>query len=307
MTTKKKPLLINCSAHNNIDSILPRQALFSSRQLGWKDLLLEYYRQPAGQHPEVYSSGHAIIIITNIAKQNQIETICEGKTYKSSLTIGAGAIVPAETIYQSTWYGERELIAIGFNRHIFPTLIEASSQFEQANLMPQLPLCDPLISEMGMALKRAIAPLRGSLRDRNLNSRLYVESITNALAVHLVQYYSNSQPIVREYQGGLSRNDLNKIIEYIHANLDLDLSVRELASLINISSHYFSTLFKKSTGLTPHKYIIQTRIERAKILLLERKMSLVDIAQQVGFANQGHLNQTFKRLVGVTPKQFRQR
>lgn len=69
----------------------------------------------------------------------------------------------------------------------------------------------------------------------------------------------------------------------------------------------FSLLFKQSTGLTPHQYVIKIRVDRAKYLLLQGKNSIADIAQIVGFANQSHLNLHFKRLVGVTPKQFSQK
>ena len=299
MMTAKKPILVDCSPENGIDRILPRKAVFSTRKLGWNDLLLEYHCQPAGEYQEVYSPGHGIVIITKIQKQNQIETIFDGKLYKSSLAVGDAAIVPANTIHKAAWYGERELISIGFNPQIFRTTIEDSSKFDRVALIPKLPVSDPLISQMGSALKIAI--------DNNTHSRLYVESMTNALAVHLIQYYSDRQPILREYKGGLSRNYLKKVIDYIETNLDLDLSLQELANLVHMSPHYFSTLFKQSTGLTPHKYVIEARVDRAKKLLLQMKMPIADIAQQVGFANQSHLNLNFKRLVGVTPKQFSQR
>lgn len=83
------------------------------------------------------------------------------------------------------------------------------------------------------------------------------------------------------------------------------LRLHELANLVQMSSHYFSLLFKQSMGLTPHQYVIRTRVDRAKKLLLKGEMLIVDIAQTVGFANQSHLNLHFKCLVGLTPKQFK--
>ncbi|MGF1487247.1 MAG: helix-turn-helix domain-containing protein [Prochloraceae cyanobacterium] len=299
MTAKKKPVLVDCSPENSIDRILPRKAVFSSRKLGWKDLLLEYHRQPSGEYQEVYSPGHGIVIITKIEKQNQIETFFESKIYKSPLRVGDAAIVPANIIHKAGWHGERELISIGFDRQIFATTIEDTAKFDRATLIPQLPVCDPLIAQIGLALKTAI--------ENNANSRLYVETMTNALAVHLLQYYSTERPILKEYKSGLSRRDLKKVVDYIEANLDLDLSLQDLANLVHISPHYFSSLFKQSTGLTPHKYVIKTRIELAKTLLLQRKTTIADIAKTVGFANQSHLNLHFKRQVGVTPKQFARR
>ncbi|MBW4671976.1 MAG: helix-turn-helix transcriptional regulator [Cyanomargarita calcarea GSE-NOS-MK-12-04C] len=73
-----------------------------------------------------------------------------------------------------------------------------------------------------------------------------------------------------------------------------------------MSPHYFSLLFKQSTGMTPHKYVIRTRVERAKELLLKSEMAISEIAQSVGFASQSHLNFHTKRLLGVTPKSIQQ-
>ena len=73
-----------------------------------------------------------------------------------------------------------------------------------------------------------------------------------------------------------------------------------------MSPSYFSRLFKQSTGYAPHQYVIRCRVERAKKLLLQEKLTIADIAYSLGFAHQSHLNRHFKRLVGVTPKKFRQ-
>lgn len=92
------------------------------------------------------------------------------------------------------------------------------------------------------------------------------------------------------------------MIEYIDANLNYSLSLSELGQLMQISLSYFARLFKKSTGLAPHQYLIRQRVKRTKTLLKQRKLSIAEIADAVGFANQAHLNYHFKRLTGITPK-----
>jgi AraC family transcriptional regulator len=72
-----------------------------------------------------------------------------------------------------------------------------------------------------------------------------------------------------------------------------------------MSPHYFSMLFKQTTGITPHQYVIRCRIERAKYLMAQTKLPLAEIAIQVGFVDQSHLHRHFKRCVGVTPKNYR--
>jgi AraC family transcriptional regulator len=73
-----------------------------------------------------------------------------------------------------------------------------------------------------------------------------------------------------------------------------------------MSPHYFSRLFKKTTGFTPHQYVINCRIEKAKDLLKKGKLSIAEIAKEVGFVDQSHLHRYFKRKVGITPKSFLQ-
>lgn len=92
------------------------------------------------------------------------------------------------------------------------------------------------------------------------------------------------------------------VIDYINAHLELNLGVGELANVVQMSPYYFTRLFKQSTGLTPHQYVIRRRVERAKQLLLQGKLTIAQVAYTVGFAHQSHLNRHFKRWLGMTPK-----
>lgn len=103
---------------------------------------------------------------------------------------------------------------------------------------------------------------------------------------------------------GLTRTQLQQVFDYIQAHLDRDLSLTELAEIINNSPTYFASLFKQAMGISPHQYVIQQRVERAKTMLSKTDLAIADIALQVGFSSQSHLNQQFKRLTGVTPKQI---
>lgn len=104
---------------------------------------------------------------------------------------------------------------------------------------------------------------------------------------------------------GLTHTRLRQVLDYIHTHLDRDLSLTELAEVINISSTYFASLFKQAMGISPHQYVIQQRVKQAKLMLLKTDLAIADIALQVGFSSQSHLTQQFKRLTGMTPKQIR--
>ena len=104
---------------------------------------------------------------------------------------------------------------------------------------------------------------------------------------------------------GLTHIQLKPVLDYIQTHLDRDLSLAELAQVINISPTYFASLFKQAMEITPHQYVIQQRVERAKTMLLKTDLAIADIALQVGFSSQSHLTQQLKRLTGMTPKQVR--
>ncbi|MEH2276461.1 MAG: AraC family transcriptional regulator [Nostoc sp.] len=94
-------------------------------------------------------------------------------------------------------------------------------------------------------------------------------------------------------------------LDYIDTHLEGDLSLVQIARVVNISPTYFASLFKRATGISPHQYIIKQRVERAKLLLSKTYLMIADIAQVVGFSSQSHLTQQFKRLTGIRPKQIR--
>ena len=259
------------------------------------DFCLEYHFQPSGEHEEVCGIGDTIVIFDRVKDPIQVDRTLDGKRSDRPVKQGDIIIIPANIAHQSSWQGDSQFIMLTFNHEFFARAIDRSKKVQ---LIPNFATSDPLILQIGIAFKKAL--------QNNTYSRLYIDTMANALFVHLMQYYSSIEPILKEYNDGLSRRKLQLVIDYIQANLERDLSLEELANLVGMSPCYFSKLFKQSTGITPHKYVIRARIEGAKKLLIQGKMSIADIAQTVGFAHQSHLNLHFKRLVGVTPKQFSQ-
>jgi AraC family transcriptional regulator len=103
-------------------------------------------------------------------------------------------------------------------------------------------------------------------------------------------------------KGGLPQHKLKFVTDYINSHLERELSLNELAAIAQLSPYHFSRAFKQSTGISPHQYVIQQRVERASKLLVQGKMSIAEVAQACGFTHQSHLNRHFKRITGVTPK-----
>lgn len=135
---------------------------------------------------------------------------------------------------------------------------------------------------------------------------LPLHSIQDALADDVVNAYLSATLAPIEVVGGLPPRRLQRVFSHIRENISRDLSVSELAEVVGMSQYYFSKLFKMSTGTTPHQYVMRQRVERAQELLRETRVALAEIATQVGFETQSHFTSVFRRLVGATPKHYRE-
>jgi AraC family transcriptional regulator len=102
--------------------------------------------------------------------------------------------------------------------------------------------------------------------------------------------------------GGLSREKLIRAIEYIQEQMTTDLTVAAIAQSVNMSPDHFARLFKQSTGRSPYRYVIEARARKGRDLLASGKFSIVEIAHNLGFADQNHLTRQVKEVFGITPK-----
>lgn len=106
-------------------------------------------------------------------------------------------------------------------------------------------------------------------------------------------------------RSGLPPRAFRRVREYILAHLEDDVSNRILAEFVGLSSWYFARAFKQTAGVSPHRFVLQNRVERVKHLLVETELPLAQIALAAGFGDQSHCTRWFRKLVGITPSRFR--
>ena len=277
---------------------LTKPIVLSSYQISLWGIGLEIIKHPRGEVPkEIILNNYTIGI--NLGQSHHIEQITDGHYQESLIFSGGVGIFPFKLPMWSRWDKDIKHLYL----HLEPKLVSHRSQelfnVDKIEIISSVsPIKDLLIQQIGIAIKNELT--------RNGNrSRIYVQSMAAALIVHLLQNYSTQTKPITTYSGILLPHILKIVKEFINDNLEQDLCLDELAKLGKLSRYHFSRAFKQSMGITPHQYIIQQRVERAKQLLLQGKMTIADISIVCGFAHQSHLNRHFKRLTGLTPKMFR--
>ncbi len=273
--------------------------IFSSRDQGWENILVEQFQHPAGEGRTYYSDEHAICLSLAPRPVRLLQTQGD-KTYQGLYAKGDFGIIPAKMPFFGRWDSEDRLLQIRIaSRFIEQVATEALAMNpDRLELVPEFRTRDPQIEMLGMLLLT-------ELKQENLGSRLYIESLVNILSVHLLRLYAATKPRLPIYEGGLPQHQLRQVLDYINEHLDRDINLSDLAELLGISQFHFSHLFKQSLGKSPYQYLLQQRIERAKQLLKQTNRSIMDIALECGFSSHSHLSKQFRQLTGITPKAYR--
>ena len=142
------------------------------------------------------------------------------------------------------------------------------------------------------------------VRNGNQGGRLAAESIALLVMNEVVQN-AGQQSAPSEYRNGCSRQDFGDVLAFIHEHLETDLSLTTLADLTGMSMSVFHRRFKQSLGVTPHRYIQDVRLEKAKQDLMQPDRSLAEIAYDCGFSSQSHFTTVFGKRIGMSPGKYR--
>ncbi|WP_095099084.1 AraC family transcriptional regulator [Pseudomonas sp. Irchel 3A5] len=158
---------------------------------------------------------------------------------------------------------------------------------------------DPVLYHLAQAMLPA-------LRNPAAANQLFIDHILLAMCAHSVTQYGRVASMTGKFTTTLTPMQERLAKEMIASNLGNDLSVERIARECSLSRSHFSRAFKQATGVAPHTWLLQMRVEKAKELLIAQPgRSLVEIAQACGFSDQPHLTRVFTRLVGVTPSTWR--
>ncbi|HWC77033.1 MAG TPA: AraC family transcriptional regulator [Blastocatellia bacterium] len=233
-----------------------------------------------------------------------IQATCRrnGYTYRGRIVHGDVEIIPANT--PSVWeVGEKDtylalsvspeiLSAVAEHLDLDPGRIEIRNRFQ---------VRDAQLESIGWALK-------AEMESGYPSGQLYFDSLALSVAARLVRCHSSVSPVPVNSGKSIRRMSgpkLREVLSYIEDHLSQNVSLADIAGVAGLSVSHFKSLFRESVGMPAHQYLVRRRLERAKSLLGEGKMSISQIALETGFSHQSHLARHMRRVLGVSPKALR--
>jgi len=262
----------------------------------WDGIKLRHYHFSAGELPEHQQTEHLVTFPLTGRCNGEFRTASGFST--RGLTPGGVCVIPAGLPYSARHEGETEHLALYLEPSLLLRAAAESRVAGSVEVVERFAPSDPVIRSVGLALLAEI-------ESEAPGGRLYAESLKNVLAVHLLRHYTALGGSAQSFTGGLSGQKLRRVMTFIADNYESDLSLAELARVAGMSAFHFAREFKRTTGTPPHQYLIKFRVERAKALLTESKLPLVEVSSRSGFSHQSHFTRLFRRLTGTTPQSYR--
>ena len=275
----------------------PDPPILSSGSLGWNGLIAERFRHSPGEHhfpplPENTTSLYLGQPVRSVRWSG--DGIHEGPTKRGDVTVKASG-------HPVGWHFDKEVdllvmrFAPAFLRHVA----------EENGLDPDVVELRASVDGRDDAVKHIGLVMLAEMEAGGVGGKVYGDALATALATHLLRNHGTAPQAVPNQRGGLPGSALRRVTDFVNDNLSMDLGLSEMAGVANLSRYHFSRQFKRSTGLSPHQYVIQRRVERARELLSGTDLSVGDIASVVGFTHQSHLAHHTRRHFGVPPSALR--
>jgi AraC family transcriptional regulator len=274
---------------------LPRP-LLSSTGLGWRGLVVERYEVPPCELPYLPVTHH----IVEFASQQHV-SLGERPDWRGHLRPfskypGTCCFSPAGIRPKLRLFTETNLIVCG----LYPEFVEEVSEELDSNPVVQLRVQTDIRDESLGYLMRL---LEDAAKSGEPSDNLYVDHLIYSFTLRLFSLGKDRQYTYIP-QGALPAHKLRRVIERMSADLDIDLDLKTIAAESGYSRNHFLRMFRAATECTPHQYFLRLRIEKAQSLMKDRSLRIIDIAESFGFTSQSQFSRVFRRVIGVTPRQY---
>jgi AraC family transcriptional regulator len=280
----------------SIYRVLPTP-LLSSTGLGWKGLVVERYQAPPCEFPDFPVAHH----IVERASQRHVSLgerpDWRGKLRPFSKYPGTCNLFPDGVRPKLRSFTQTNLSVCGLD----PDFVEEVSEELESNPVVQLQVQIDIRDESLGYLMRL---LENAAKSGGPSDNLYVDHLIYSFTLRLFSLRQHRQYTYIP-QGALPARKLRRVIERMNADLDTDLDLKTIAAESGYSRNHFLRMFQAATECTPHQYFLRLRIEKAQSLMKNRSLRIIDIAEACGFTSQSQFSRAFRRVIGVTPRQYR--
>lgn len=267
----------------------------------WPALSIEHRRFEAGRQETPVPICTEIVML--LSGGGMVCRAGNGEVQKSLARPGVSYLVPVGTQESHLELSDRmECLHL----YLPPALLDQSAlaDFDVDPAKVQIAYAHGLTDQV---LFHICAPLRDLLhRPRQPTDALFVEGIQIALAAHLLGHYTIDRWRPPEKSPSLDPRRLQRVLDHIEASLKADIRLDDMAAQACLSPFHFSRLFREATGLSPHRYVIDRRIQAARQELARNNLSLVEIALEFGFGSQANFTRVFRKATSLTPGQYRE-
>jgi AraC family transcriptional regulator len=280
--------------------IIPFEPAAASDRLRWVGLEAAHFRASvATEFNQPVNTHHMLLLFTR--PPEELDVRYEGLKRHVPPPAGSVSLIPAGSPAWVRSSGCKDQLHIFLEPGLVPRVAAEAFGLDPARLT-----VPPLHGVDLPHLRAAMAAVEVELTAGGVGGPLAAESLANVLAVHLIRHVLAPRRPERGRDGTLPQGRLRAVVEYIEDHLDAGPTLGQLAAVARLSPYHFARQFRAATGLPPHQFVIARRVERAKQLLgAGTGLSLAEVAACAGFSDQSQFSHHFKRLVGVTPGQFR--
>jgi AraC family transcriptional regulator len=274
----------------------PSMRLCSSSTLGWDGVHLEHHNAYPVERSESVSAHHTVVLFTNHARGESVVSPARYAPY--SFFPGAINLLPAGPLGACRPFTDTKMIVCA----LAPKLM---TEVEEELGAPSTGELRQLTNVRDRAVESMVTLLAAEANSGGASGKLFVDHLARALAVRFRQLSRGLQDQKSSKSGKMPTRILQRVLDRMSADFATDLDLRTIAAESGYSRTHFLRTFRASTGYSPHDWLTRLRIEEAKVRLQKNSYSLIDVALDCGFSSHGHFSSTFRRIVGVTPREYR--
>jgi AraC family transcriptional regulator len=279
---------------NELPKYVPGMVLAASDDLGWNGVWLRAYRYTGLD--VIVPPVRDFTIVSYCRGATSMERRADGAWTKTHCTPGDVSLL---TRSQSSHWHWTENIDVC---HVYLTekFVSGICGEIMDRCVADVRLRD-ILKTHDPAVVTAVAAITREARQQALGSALYVEAVATRLAVHLIRNYASVTVREPSGKGRLSPAQVRRLTEYIDTRLHESPNLETLAAVAGMGVWSFTRRFRESFGRTPHAYLIERRIDRARRLLAQGCMPIKEVALTCGFADQAHMTRVFQTHLHTTP------